>query len=107
MLSMTPAVFIPSFSNSVGYDCSLIDHVHPIFCAILRSVELRHYYAYTTFGVLTLYNFCVNRFHSFIFKLVITIVHILMCTGDAGPELSLFLFTVCIIIHILDKLLRF
>ena len=34
-----------------------------------------------------------NRFHSFIFKLCIMIVHTLkMCTDDAGPELSLVLF---------------
>ena len=37
-----------------------------------------------------------NRFHSFIFKLWIMIVHTLrMCTGDAGPEQSLVLFTLC------------
>ena len=45
------------------------------------------------------YNFylCVicnsNRFHSFIFKICIMIVHTLkMCTGDAGREQSLVLF---------------
>ena len=62
---------------------------------IFGIVELRHYYVYTTFGVLTLF-ICVicnsNRFHSFIFKLCIVIVHTLkMCTGDAGPEQSLVL----------------
>ena len=47
---------------------------------IFGIVELGHYYVYTTFGVLTL--FCnSNRFHSFIFKLCIMIVHTLkMCT---------------------------
>ena len=38
VLSTTPAVFIPSFSNSVGYDCSLIDHVHPIFCVYFDNI---------------------------------------------------------------------
>ena len=61
------------------------------FDNIFGIVELRHYYVYTTFGVLTLCNLCVicnsNRFHSFIFKLCIMIVHTLkMCTGKAGPE---------------------
>ena len=64
---------------------------------ILGSVELKHYYGYTTSGVLTLYNLYVicnsNRFRSFLFKLSIMIVHTLkMCTGDAGPEQSLVLF---------------
>ena len=33
--SVTPAVFIASYSNFVRYDYSQIDHVHPIFCAHL------------------------------------------------------------------------
>ena len=38
-----------------------------------------------------------NRFHSFIFKLCIMIVHTLkLCTGDAGPEQSLVLFDIVI-----------
>ena len=37
-----------------------------------------------------------NRFHSFIFKLCIMIVHPLkMCTDDAGPEQCLVLFQKC------------
>ena len=47
--------------------------VHPIFYANVRlyfwvlklDVELRHYYVYTTFGVLSLCYLCVNRFHSY------------------------------------------
>ena len=35
MKSETPAVFIPSYSNFVLYDCSYIEHVNPIFCAHL------------------------------------------------------------------------
>ena len=35
MYSETPPVFIPSFSNFVRYDCSRIEHVHPIICAHL------------------------------------------------------------------------
>ena len=48
------------------------------------------------FTLLTLCNLCVisSCFHSFIFKLCITIVHTLkMCTSDAGPEQSLVLFS--------------
>ena len=32
---MTPAVFLPSNSNFVRFECSQIEHVHPIFCAHL------------------------------------------------------------------------
>ena len=35
VLSVTPAVFIPSYSNFICYDCSNIEYVHPIFCAHL------------------------------------------------------------------------
>ena len=35
MLSVTPVVFISSYSNFVFYDCSHIEHVHPIFSAHL------------------------------------------------------------------------
>ena len=35
MKSVTPAVFVPSYSNFVHYDCSHIEHVHPIFCSLL------------------------------------------------------------------------
>ena len=99
---MTPAVFFPSYSKFVCYDCLHIKHVPSIFCAHLIiffwSVELGHYYVYATFGILTLCNLCKicnsNRFHSFIFKIYIMIVHTLkMCTGDAGPEQSLVLLT--------------
>ena len=81
--------------------CSHIEDAPPIilctFDNLFGSVELRHYYVYTTFGVLTLSNLCVicnsNRFHSFVFKLCIMNVHTLkMCTGDAGPEQSCKLF---------------
>ena len=61
------------------------------FDNMLGIVEFRHYYVYTTVGVLTLCNLCVicnlNRFHSFVFKLFIMIVPTLkMCTDNAGPE---------------------
>ena len=32
---MTPAAFIPSYFNFVGYDCSPIEHVHTIFRVLL------------------------------------------------------------------------
>ena len=35
MYSENPAVVIPSCTNFVRYDCSHIEHVHPIFCARL------------------------------------------------------------------------
>ena len=59
-VSVTPAVFIPSYSNLIRYDCSHIEHVPEpyilcIFDNILRIVELRHYYVYTTFRVPTLF----------------------------------------------------
>ena len=66
------------------------------FDNILGIVEFRHYYVYTTFGMLTLF-VCVQsvihyRFNSIIFKLCIMIVNTFkMCTGDAGPEQSLVL----------------
>ena len=67
------------YNQTLCYYCSHIEHVHPIFSAHLikfRSVELRDYYVYTTFGVLTLCNFCVicnsNRPHSFVFEICIT-----------------------------------
>ena len=44
------------------YDCSHIEHCAPyILCTfdnIFGIVELRHYYVYTTFGVLTLLIVC-------------------------------------------------
>ena len=63
--------------------------MNPIFY-VHWSVELIHYYVYTTFGVLTLCNkyvICISdRFLSFIFELCIMSVHTLkMCTDDAGP----------------------
>ena len=48
------------YIQTLHYDCSHIEHVHPIFCAdsiIFLSVALRHYYIYTTFGVLILCSF--------------------------------------------------
>ena len=43
-----------------------------IFYYIFGSVELRHYFIYTTFRLLALCNLCVicnfNSFHSFLFK---------------------------------------
>ena len=54
-----------------------------IFDNILGIVEFRQYYIYTTFGVLTFCNLSVicnsNRFHSFIIKLCIIIVHHWRC----------------------------
>ena len=41
-----------------------------------------------------------NRFHSFIFKFCIMIVNTLkMCTGDAGPEQSLVLFDIAVVVN--------
>ena len=65
-----------SFIQILHYDCSYIEHVHPIFGEhiddIFGSVEIRHFYVYTSSsGVLTFFNFCVirnsNRLHSFTF----------------------------------------
>ena len=66
------------------------------FDNIFGSVELRHYYVYTIFGVLILFIFVLSviqtDFIPLIFKLCIMITHTLkMCTGDAGPEQSLVL----------------
>ena len=75
--------------------CSLFLGTYDNILIVFRSVELRHYYVCTIFGVLTLCNLCVicnsNRFHSFMFKLEIIIVHTMMCTEDTGPEKSLVL----------------
>ena len=66
--------FLKSISDSMVFivhtlsTCTLY-FVHIDTTCILGCVELRHYYVYTTFGVLALYNLCVtcisNRFHSF------------------------------------------
>ena len=48
------------YVETLHYDCPHIEHAHPIFCAdsiIFLSVALRHYYIYTTFGVLILCSF--------------------------------------------------
>ena len=67
------------FKLCICYDCSHIEHVHPIFCAHLIiflgvfNLYIKFFYVYITFGVFTLCNLCVicnsNIFHSFIFKL--------------------------------------
>ena len=90
---MTPVVFIPiTFAHTLNMCAS---HILCTFDYIFGIVELRHYYVYTTFGVLTLFILFIcnlNIFHSFIFKHCIMIVHTLkICTGDAGPEQSLVL----------------
>ena len=60
MLSVTPEVCIPSYSNCVRLH---IEHDYPIFCARLikksQSIELSHYYVYTTFGMHPLCSVCV------------------------------------------------
>ena len=86
VLSVAQVVFIPLYT-----------YILCTFDYIFWSIELRHFYVYTTFGVLMMYNLCViccsNRFHCFIYKLWIMIVHTLkICTCDAGPEQSLVLF---------------
>ena len=73
--------------------CTLFFGTFNNILIVFGSVELRNYYVYTIFGVLTLCNLCVicnsNRFHSFMFKLEIMIVHTMkMCTEDTGPEKS-------------------
>ena len=48
------------YIQTLHYDCSHIEHVHPIFCAdliIFLSVALRPYYICTTFDVLILCSF--------------------------------------------------
>ena len=74
-MSVTLAVFIHLYLNLQNV-CSHIEDVHLLVCArliisyyIFGSVEIRHYYIYTTFGVLTLCYLCVvcnsNSFHFF------------------------------------------
>ena len=97
---MTPAVFILSYSNLIRYDCSHIVHVCTLYFAHILIIV----WGLLNLDIITstpplecLYCYlCVicnsNRFHSFIIKVCIMIVHILvMCTGDAGPEQSLVL----------------
>ena len=89
---MSPAVFIPSYSTFVRYDCSQIEHVHPIFCAhliiFLRVFNLDIIMSTPPLEFLHYIFVCnAKRFHSFIFKLCIMIVHTLkMCTDETGPE---------------------
>ena len=87
------------FIKTLHNDCSHIEleDVHLILCAlnifsILTSVELGHFFHLKCLGVPSLCNLLLQYcIHSFLFKLCILIVHILkMCTGDAGPEQSLF-----------------
>ena len=92
VLSVTPAVFIPSYSNFVLNDCSQIEHVDPMFFAhlIIFLGVLNLDIITSTPPLESLHCLFVcnsNRFHTFIFKLCIMIVHTLkMCTDDAGPE---------------------
>ena len=81
MLSVTPKVFIPLYSNFV-YDSSHIEDVHLLFCAhfinsfsFFGDVELK------TFFLSKMFRWCVvcvicnsNSFHSFLLKLCIMIV---------------------------------
>ena len=75
-----------------------------IFDNILGIVKRRHYYIYTTIGLLGV--ICNSNF---IFKLCIMIVNMLkMCTGDAGPEQSLVLFIKIFVLSIFsDRLHKF
>ena len=85
MLSVTPAVFIPSYSNFIHYDCSHIEHVHPVFCAhlivFLGVLNLDIITSTPPLECLHFFYLCVIcnsfRFHSSIFKLCIIIVHTL------------------------------
>ena len=101
---MTPAVFVPSYSNLTCYDCSHIEHVCTLYfvCTsdnIFGIVELRHYYVYTNFGVFTLF-ICVLSaililqtdlipLYSKLCRMIVRTFK--MCIGDAGPEQSLVL----------------
>ena len=97
---MTPAVFILSYSNLIRYDCSHIVHVCTLYFVHILIIV----WGLLNLDIITstppleclICYLCVicnsNRFHSFIIKVCIMIVHILvMCTGDAGPEQSLVL----------------
>ena len=98
---MTPAVFILSYSNLIRYDCSHIVHVCTLYFVHILIIVwgLLNLDIITSTPPLECLHcyLCVicnsNRFHSFIIKVCIMIVHTLvMCTGDAGPEQSLVLF---------------
>ena len=112
---MTPAVFISSYSNSLRYDCSQIEHVHPIFCAhliiLLQVLNLGIITSTPPLECLHCLFVCnSNIFHSFIFKLCIMIVHTLkMCTDDAGPEQSLVLYIkrICLVYMNMNMFSRF
>ena len=97
---MTPAVFILSYSNLIRYDCSHIVHVCPLYFVHILIIVwgLLNLDIITSTPPLECLHcyLCVicnsNRFHSFIIKVCIMIVHTLvMCTDDAGPEQSLVL----------------
>ena len=99
---MTPAVFILSYSNLIRYNCSHIVHVCTLYFVHILIIVwgLLNLDIITSTPPLECLHcyLCVicnsNRFHSFIIKVCIMIVHILvMCTGDAGPEQSLVLFS--------------
>ena len=90
--------YIPSYSNLTCYGCPHIEHVCAlILCTyinIFGIVELRHYYLLIAYIVYLCVICSSNRFHSLIFILCIMIGNTLkMCTGDAGPEQSLVLFS--------------
>ena len=93
--SVFPAVFIPSYSNFAHK----IEHVHPIFCShliiFLRELNLDIITSTSPLEYLHCLFVCnSNRFHSFIFKLCIIIVHKLEMRNDgAGPEQSLVLLS--------------
>ena len=59
MFSVTQAVFIPSYSNFMRYDCSHIEHVCTLYFVHIEKYLFRHYNVYTTFGMLTLF-ICVS-----------------------------------------------
>ena len=73
------------YFQSLNNDCSHIEDVQLLFCAhfilyyIFEGNELRHYYVYTTFGVLILCNLKRQQFSnvSFLFKLCILFYDIL------------------------------
>ena len=66
------------------------------FLIIFLGLLNLYIFVSTTFSSAYIVYLCVicnsNRFHSFIFKLCIMIVHTEMCIIDAGPEQTLVLF---------------
>ena len=88
------------YIQSLHNDCSHIEDVHLLFCAhliifcyISWSVNLDIIMSTPPFGCIHCVICSSNRFHSFIFKLSIMIVHTLKtCTSNVVQEQSLVFF---------------